>query len=123
MAVKSRFAQATHKYGIEILCTIDKAFKLDEKNKDMFWCDVVNKKIENLKVVFDILLEGKSSPPTYRKASSNIIFDIRITLERKARWVKDGHLVNMRRSSLQESARIALAYASLNDLSICGCDI
>ena len=85
MAVKSRFTRTTHKYGIEILRTINEAFKLDEKNKDTFWCDTVDKEMENLKVAFDILPEGKLPPLTYRKASSYIIFDVRMTLERKAR--------------------------------------
>ena len=47
--------------------------------------------MKNLNVTFDILDEGCKYPPGYRKASGHIIFDVHMTLERKSRWVKDGH--------------------------------
>ena len=119
----------THKYGIEIPHTIDEAFKLDKKSKDKFQCDAVNKETKNLKVAFDILPKGKSTSQTYYKASNHIIFDIRMIMERKVRWVKDsnrtpkpGWLTYVGVVS-RESVRIAFKYASLNDLSICGYNI
>ena len=42
-------------------------------------------------VAFDILDHGEKLPPAWTKASGHLIFDVRMTLERKARWVKDGH--------------------------------
>ena len=51
----------------------------------------MNKEMENLKVAFDILDEGSKAPPGYRKASGHMVFDVRMTLKRKARWVKNGH--------------------------------
>ena len=128
-AVKSRTVRVSHNYGIEIPRSISEAFRLDEKNRDTFWRDAVNKEMENLKVAFDILPEGKEPPPAYRKATGHLIFDVRMTLERKARWVKDGHRTPEPRWSTyagvvsRESVRIALTYASLNSLPICGCDI
>jgi hypothetical protein len=128
-AVKARVKRVSHKYGIEIPRTINDALKLDEKNKDTFWRDAINKEMENLKVAFDILPEGKHVPPGFTKASGHIIFDVRMTLERKARWVKDGHRTPEPGWSTyagvvsRESVRIAFTYAALNDLPICGCDI
>ena len=52
-----------------------------------------------------------------------------MTLERKARWVKDGHKTPEPEWSTfagvvsRESVRIALSYAALNDIPICACDI
>ena len=52
-----------------------------------------------------------------------------MTLERKARWVKDGHKTpepewsTFARVVSRESVRIVLTYAALNDLSVCACDI
>ena len=89
----------------------------------------MNKEIGNLKVAFDILDEGSKAPPGYRKTSSRMVFDVRMTLERKARWVKDGHRTPEPEQSKfagavsRESIRIALTYASLNGLSIFGADI
>lgn len=47
--------------------------------------------MENLSVVFEVLPEGSRPPPGYTKSSGHIIFDVRMTLERKTRWVKHGH--------------------------------
>ena len=47
--------------------------------------------MENLKVAFYIFPDGKSPPVHYCKASGNLIFDVRMTLEHKSIWVKDGH--------------------------------
>ncbi len=60
---------------------------------------------------------------------SYMVFDVQMTLERKARWVKDGHKTPEPEWSTfagvvsRESVRIALTYAALNDLPICACDI
>ena len=54
-----------------------------------------------------------------------MIFDVRMTLERKARWVKDGHITPEPENSTyagvvsRESIRIALTYADLNSLDVC----
>ena len=90
-AVNSRVRTMSHKYGVEIPNSIAEAFKIDKKNNNTHWQDAVNREMENLKVAFDILPEGQHPPPTYRKASGHIIFDVRMTLEQTARWVKDGH--------------------------------
>ena len=52
--------------------------------------------MENLKVAFDILPDGKPSPVQYCKSSGHLIFDTNITLERNTIWVKDTHkLLNL----------------------------
>ena len=52
-------AKTTHKYEIEVLCTIAEALKIDEKNNNQ-----------------EILSQ-------YKEASGHIIFDVRMTLECK----------------------------------------
>ena len=85
--------------------------------------------MSNLRVAFDILDRGVQPPPGWTKASGHIIFDVRMTLERKARWVKDGHRTPDPEWSTfagvvsRESVRIALTYAALNNLNVCACDI
>ena len=75
-----------------------------------------------MKVAFDILENGKSPPPGYTKASGHIIFDVRMTLERKAHWVKDRHRTpEPQNSTFAEvvsckSVQTALTYAALNGL-------
>jgi len=85
--------------------------------------------VENIKVAFAILPEGSKPPPGYTLALGHLFFDVRMTLERKARWVKDGHktpepnLCTFAGVVSRESVRIALTYAALNNLSICAADI
>ena len=127
--VNSRVKRVSHKYGVEVPRTVKEAYLIDELNGNTLWRDAINKEMNNLKVAFDILPEGKRPPPGYSKASGHIIFDVRMTLERKARWVKDGHRTpepdwcTYAGVVSRESIRIALTYAALNGLPVCGADI
>ena len=127
--VKARIKRTTHKYGVEIPRTVKEAYALDEKNGNTLWRDALNREMENLKVIFDILDNSEYMTPGWSRASGHIIFDVRMTLERKARWVKDGHKTPEPDNSTyagvasRESVRIALTYAALNNLDVCACDI
>ena len=128
-AVSSRVKKTTHKYGIEIPNTIQQAMAIDEKNGDTHWKDAIEKEMSNLKVAFDILEHDENLPPGWTKSSGHLVFDVRMTLERKARWVKDGHKTPEPSWSTyagvvsRESVRIAFTYASLMGLDVCACDI
>ena len=127
--LNKRISRVTHKYGVELPTSIDEAKRLDLKNGNTLWMDAINKEMENLKVAFDILEDGAKPPVGYNKASGHLVFDVRMTLERKARWVKDGHKTPEPEWSTfagvvsRESVRIALTYAALNGLPVCACDI
>ena len=47
--------------------------------------------MQKLQVAFGILDTKCKPPPGWLKASGNIIFDVRMKLERKDRWAKYGH--------------------------------
>ena len=89
--VNSRVKRTTHKYGIELPCSVDEALRFDKLNGNTFWRDAINKEMENLKVAFEIKPEGFRPPVNYTLATSHLILDVRMTLQRKSRWVKDGH--------------------------------
>jgi hypothetical protein len=128
-AVKARPRKITHKYGCEIPSTVREAYAIDKKNNNNLWRDAITKEMENLKVAFDILPHGQKAPVGYTKSSGHLVFEVRMTLERKARWVKDGHRTKNPENSTyagvvsRESVRIALLYAALHDLPVCACDI
>ena len=128
-AVRARVKRVTHKYGVAIPRSIKEAFALDLKNGNTLWRDSLEKEMSNLRVAFDILDDGVNPPPGWTKSSGHIIFDVRMTLERKARWVKDGHRTPEPDNSTyagvvsRESVRIALTYAALNSIDVCACDI
>lgn len=128
-AVRARVKRVTHKYGVEIPRNIKEAYALDVKNGNTLWRDAVNKEMGNLKVAIDIMDDSEHLPPGYTRASGHLVFDVRMTLERKARWVKDGHKTPEPDNSTyagvvaRDSVRIALTYAALNNLDVCACDI
>ena len=128
-AVNKRVKRMSHKYGVEVPTSIEHAYRIDKANGNHLWRDAINREMGNLKVAFDILHKGQTPPQGYTKASGHLVFDVRMTLERKARWVKDGHRTPEPENSTfagvvsRESIRIALTYASLNGLPVYGADI
>ncbi len=74
----------SHKYGVEVPTSIAHAYRIDAANGNHLWRDAINRKMENLKVAFDILHKGQTPPQGYIKASGHLVFDVRMTLERKA---------------------------------------
>ena len=105
------------------------AIQLDCDNKKTFWRDDIDREMENLKVAFEILDADQKLLPGYKSASRHLVFNVQMTLERKARWVKDGHCTPKPNWSTYagvvscESICIALTYAALNSLPVCGCNI
>ena len=79
------------KYGVQLPYTAQEVYDLEEANVNTLWHDALNKEMEKLKVASDIMPDGKKPPVHYCKASGNLIFDVRMTLEHKSIWVKDGH--------------------------------
>ena len=72
---------------------------------------------------FKILDEGENPPPTYQDIRCHMTFDIKMEdLQRKARYIKGGHATvaptTLTYASVvsQESVRIAITIAVLNDL-------
>ena len=84
-AVNTRIKRVSHKYGVEIPTSIAHAYAIDKANNNHLWRDAIAKEMANLKVAFDILPNGKLIPHGYTKASGHLVFDVRMTLERKLR--------------------------------------
>ena len=82
--VNSRVKRTTHKYGIELPRSVDEALRFDKLNENTFWGDAINKEMENIKVAFDIKPEGSRPPVNYTLATGHLIFDVSMTLDRKA---------------------------------------
>ena len=56
-----------------------------------FWADALTKEMGNVCVAFEILGPNDKPPVGWYKASSHIVFDVKMDFTRKTRWVKDGH--------------------------------
>ena len=127
-AVNVRTRKTTHKYGIEIPRSLKHAMEIDKKNGNDIWRKAYHKEMVNVGVAFEILEDDKRAPVGWTKVTGHLIFDVRMTLERKARWVLDGHLTSIPDNIStyagvvsRESVRIILTYAALNGLDVwCG---
>lgn len=128
-SVKARTTKKSHKYGIEVPKSIEDAMRIDHETGTTYWKDALDKEMFEVGRAIDILDEGVAAPVGYTKSSGHLIFDIKMDLSRKARWVKDGHKTPDSTTSSyagvvsRESVRIALTYAHLHGLDVCAADV
>ena len=127
--VKTLYHKNNLKFGIEVPKSIRDAILLDKENGNTFWQDAINKEMTNVKIEFKFLEKDAHPPPGYKKIQCHIIFDVKIDLTRKARFVAGGHLTDpptaMTYASVvsRESVRMAFLLAGLNNLEILSDDI
>jgi hypothetical protein len=89
--IKARVMKTNRKFGIEIPTDVEHAMRLDTKNGNTFWRNALAKEMNNVGIAFEVLPEGKTAPPGWRKVSGHLIWDLKMDFTRKARWVLDGH--------------------------------
>jgi len=129
-SVKSRAVKRkTHKYGVEVPRDVKHAFQLDEKNGNTLWQDALALEMNSIGAAIKFLKNGQQVPVGYTKATGHVIFDVKMDLRRKARWVKDGHRTPEPETSnyagvvSRESVRIAFTYAAMMGLPVMAGDI
>ena len=54
--------EKNHKFGIELPKTVEQALALDAKNGNTLWVDAISKEMENVRMAFKVLPDGKSIP-------------------------------------------------------------
>lgn len=72
-SVNSRIARVTHKYGIEVLTSVEHAHKIDERNDNDYWDKAIKKEMDTVLVAFRILAKGEKPPVGYTKSSGHIV--------------------------------------------------
>ena len=128
-AVTMRARKISTKYGIKVPRSVKEAYELDDESGKRFWTDAIRLEMTNVGIAFEILEDRESVPPEWTEATGHIIFDVKMDLTRKARWVLDGHKTADPSHSTfagvvsRESVRISLTYAALNDLEVWAADI
>ncbi len=129
-AVTARARKTTHKYGILVPRNVEHAHRLDKENGNDYWAKSLQKEMRNVGAAFDILQPSTMVPAGWTKVTGHLIFDIKMSLERKSRWVLDGHLTEdpefistYAGVVSRESVRIALTYAALNGVDVLAADI
>ncbi len=121
----TRYLKRTHKFGIEVPKTVKEALALDRKNGNTLWADAIAKEMEEVRIAFNILPDGRSAPIGYQKIPCHMIFDVKMEdFQQKARLVAGGHLTQAPATITyasvvsRETVHLTLTFASLNDLKV-----
>ena len=128
-AVKSRYSQRSHKFGIYVPRTVDEALEIDKRTNTTYWKDAIHKEMSNNRMAFQFLEDNEQVPIGYKWIRCHMIFDVKMDFTRKARFVAGGHMTNpptsLTYSSVvsRDSVRIAFLLAALNDVNILATDI
>ena len=128
-AVSMVVRKITHKYGIKILTGVEHAKELDRQNNNTMWMDALAREMYNVGVAFEVVDEGQKAPNGWKKVTRHLVWDVKMDLTRKARWVLNGCKMpdpvgsTFTRVVSRESMRIAFTYAVLNRLDILAADI
>ena len=122
--VKSRCRKNIFKFGIDVTLTFEDALKIDQENGNTLWNHSIGKDMKNSRVYFNLLDRDDHAPVGYKETTCHLIFDVKMDLTRKDRYVAGGHLVDppssMTYASVvsRDSVRLAFLIAELNDLDI-----
>ena len=126
--VKSRYWLRTHKYGIRVPKSVGEALRIDKETGTDFWTKAIEKEMKAIEHAFEFR-DDNVMPVGYQKIDCHMIFDVKITLDRKARYVAGGHQTeptkDMTFASVvsRDSIRIAFLVAALNDLEVLSADV
>jgi hypothetical protein len=126
--VKSRYWQRTHKYGVLVPKSVDEALRLDRDSGTDLWTKAIEKEMKNIEPAFEFR-DDDVMPVGYQHIDCHMIFDVKITLERKARYVAGGHQTEPTKEITfasvvtRDSIRIAFLVAALNDLEVLSADV
>ena len=127
--IDARIAKKTHKFGIAVPSTVKEALQMDKDNGNTAWWDSIQKEMKNVRVAFNILDDDANLPPGHTFVKCHIIFDVKMDLTRKSRYVAGGHMTKPPSSVTyasvvsRESVRIILTLAALNGLEVLSSDI
>jgi hypothetical protein len=124
-----RVRKGRMKFGIEIPGTVEQAKQLDKENGNTLWQDAITKEMKNSRVAFKLLERGEKPPVGHKEITCHLIFDLKLDMTRKARYVAGGHLTDVPTSMTystvvsRDTVRIGFLVAALNNLDILAGDI
>jgi hypothetical protein len=129
--VKSKYWGRTHKYGIEILKSMESAKRIDAANGNTLWQDAVQEEMAKINPALDSIYGNVDDYVRYQRITGHLIFDIKHSegFRRKARYVAGGHQTDSPASITyssvvaRDSVRTIVMIAALNGLDLNSCDI
>ena len=97
---KCLYWQTTHKFGIRLPKTTNKALQIDKIVGTDFWRKAVNKEMSKVKIAWKVNdghtpSEARAATATafvgFHEIGCHLIFDVKMDFARKARFVAGGH--------------------------------
>jgi hypothetical protein len=126
--VKSRYWKQSHKFGIELPKSVAEALRMDRDTGTDFWKKAVDKEMKNVMPAFEFR-DDNQVPVGYKHIDCHMIFDVKLDLMRKARYVVGGHKTDPPKDMVyasvvsRDSVRLTFLLAVLNDLEILAADV
>jgi hypothetical protein len=126
--VKTRYWKRTHKYGVELPKSVKQALAIDRNMGTSFWKDAIEKEMKNVLPAL-AFRDDDVMPPGFKKINCHMVFNVKLDLMRKARFVADGHQTDPPKelvySSIvyHDSVCLAFLITVLNDLEFLSADI
>ena len=126
-----RYNTIVYKFGVRIPRNVKEAYDLDEKNGNTYWADAIKRELGQIidYKVFRSLGRNATRPEGYQEIPMRIVFDVKQSLQRKARLVARGDKTNPPREAVysgvasMRSLRIVCFLAELNGLKLTGGDV
>jgi hypothetical protein len=128
-AAQTKYARTDQKYGVEIPHSLERALEIDKETGTTFWEDAYKKEMNTVFPAFEILEDGSIAPVGFQKIPCHLIFDIKLDMTRKVRFVAGGHKTEPPASITyasvvsRESVRITFLLAALNGLDVLSADV
>jgi hypothetical protein len=87
-----------HKFGIELPKTVEEALRIDEQTGTNFWRKAIKQEMKNVLPAFKFI-DSNVVPKFYKHIDCHMIFDVKMDLTRKARFVASGHQTDLLKES------------------------
>jgi hypothetical protein len=126
--VKTWYWKCTHKYGVKLPKSVKQALAIDRNTGTSFWKDAIEKEMRNVLPAFEFR-DDDVMLPCFKKIDCHTVFDVKLDLVLKARFVAGGHQTNTPKESVyssvvsRDSVHLAFLIAVLNDLEILLADV
>ena len=127
--VKSRCQKNIFKFGVEVPLRVEDALRTYWVNCNTLWNDSIGKEMNNSRVDFNSVDRDNHASVGNKEITCHVIFDVKMDLTRKSRYVAVGHITNlpsfMTYVSLVSRDSVCLAFLiiALNGLDILAGDI
>ena len=79
------------KYGVRVPRNCEEAIELDTANNNHLWRDALDREMKNVGIAFHVLAKGQQAPVEWHKFSVHVVFDVKMSGERRARFICGGY--------------------------------